>query len=86
MTETKDNVIYQNGNRVETVTRTSTIADDAEVIGNRYMRLASLYRRKSDASSEQEVSSIESEIAKVKSEIDEYAGYLAGYDLNESEQ
>lgn len=79
MNEIRNNVTYQNGNRIESVTRTSTRADDCSALGNRYNQLASLYRRKATATAEQEISVIESEIARIEGEITEYAGYLAGY-------
>lgn len=80
MNEVKQNMVYENGNRVETVKRTSTKADDYDALGNRYIQLAALLRSLSTAANDEAKTAINTEIAKVTSEISEYEGYIAGYD------
>lgn len=84
MNEVRTNVTYQNGNRIESVTRTSTIADDCSALGNRYNQLASLYRRRSNTTNEQELGVIATEITRIEGEITEYTGYIAGYESEEN--
>lgn len=84
MNEVKQNMVYENGNRVETVKRTSTRADDCGAIGNRYLQLAALLRRLAAATTDEAKTAISSEITRTKSEITEYEGYLAGYDTEET--
>lgn len=83
MNEVKQNMVYENGNRVETVKRTSTKADDCGAIGNRYIQLAALLRRLAAAATDEAKTAISSEIARTQNEITEYAGYIAGYDAEE---
>ena len=83
MNEVTGNMIYENGNRVETVTRTSTRADDAQVLGNCYFQLSSAYRRLANAANEEVVNACNSEILSLQVKIAEYKEYLEGYDRAE---
>ena len=85
MNEVKENIVYENGNRVETVTRTSTRADDAQVLGNCYFQLSSAYRRLASAANEEVVNACNSEILSLQVKIAEYKGYLEGYDRAEAD-
>lgn len=85
MNEVTGNMIYENGNRVETVTRTSTRADDAQVLGNCYFQLSSAYRRLASAKDEAAIDAFTTEILALQVKIAEYRGYLEGYDRAETD-
>ena len=85
MNEQVTNVTYEGQNRVETITRTVTKADDADKLGALYYQLGALLRRlQTNSLNDAAKASVNEQITVIKASITEMAQYLAGYEVNQN--